>query len=214
MTTTQDATQATALAILDALCARLIEAEAELNALDRAVGDGDHGHNLARAANALLAIRDELAPLSVPEMLKRAGKAVVMSVGGASGPLYGTLLLEQGKGLPEGEASRADWARAFTLAVEGVARRGKSAEGEKTMLDVLGPAARAFEGAVDQDFASALAALSQAAVDGHLHCRGLHASRGRAAYVGERSVGQDDPGATTAMICVQLVAAKLAEGAA
>ncbi len=212
MTTTQSADQATALTILDALSARLIEAEPELNELDRAVGDGDHGHNLARAANALIAIRAELAALSVPEMLKRAGKAVVMSVGGASGPLYGTLLLELGKGLPE-QASRADWARAFTLAVDGVARRGKSAEGEKTMLDVLGPAARAFEGAVDKDFPTALAALGQGAIDGHLHCRSLRASRGRAAYVGDRSVGQDDPGASTALLCIQLVVAMLAQAA-
>ena len=100
-----------AAALLDTLCPMLIEAEAEFNALDRVIGDGDHGSNLARAARNLADLRDELVALAPGEALARAGRATVMSVGGASGPLYGTLLMEMGKSLPY-SPRLADWAPA------------------------------------------------------------------------------------------------------
>ncbi len=199
-----------ALELLDVLCTLLLGAEDELNGLDRAIGDGDHGGNLARASRSLSELRPELAELSMGEAVTRAGRAVVMSVGGASGPLYGTLLMEMGKALPD-EPGPGDWAAAFAAGVDGVARRGRSAEGDKTMLDVLAPASRALSEEASADLHEALAAMRAAAEDGFETSRGLRAKRGRAAYVGERSVGHDDPGARSALLCVGAVADFLGE---
>ena len=198
-----------AAGILDRVCAMLLAEEARFNALDRAIGDGDHGHNLSRAARGLAEIRDEIARMPIDEMMMQAGKCVVMSVGGASGPLYGTLLLEIGKTLPL-LPERADWAEAFTAGVAAVGRRGRSAEGDKTMLDVLSPAAAAFE--QDQgDLASAISAMVEAAKTGLEKARPLRAARGRAAFVGERSEGHDDPGAVSSLMCITTVAEALQE---
>lgn len=196
--------QALAAGLLAALCARLIEATGELNALDRAIGDGDHGDNLARAARRLGEIHSELAGLPVPELIARSGKEIVMSVGGASGPLYGTLLMELGKTLPV-EPTPGDWASAFAAGVEATARRGRSAEGDKTMLDVLAPAARALSAHADARPEDALTAMKDAAQVGFDASRPLRASRGRAAFVGERTVGADDPGAASSLLCISTV---------
>ena len=194
-----------ALGVLDALCSALIAAEDELNTLDRAIGDGDHGANLARAARSLAALRPELMALSLNEAITRAGRAVVMSVGGASGPLYGTLLMDMGKVLP-GDPTQSDWAAAFSAGVAGVAKRGRSEEGDKTMLDVLAPASRVFTENAAESAAAAVSAMRDAAAHGLDGSRGLRAKRGRAAYVGERTVGQDDPGARSALLCIRVVA--------
>lgn len=196
--------------LIGLLSERLIAAEADLNALDRAIGDGDHGHNLSRAARSLQETAPELAEMPLGEMLARAGKAIVMSVGGASGPLYGTLLLEMGKALPQ-EPDGPDWAVAFSAGVAGVARRGRSAEGDKTMLDVLAPAARALEAHASEPMPVVLEAMRVAAQEGFAAQRGLRAQRGRAAYVGERSVGHDDPGAFSSLLCLSTLAEGLAE---
>ena len=201
-----------AAALLDTLCPMLIEAEAEFNALDRVIGDGDHGSNLARAARNLADLRDELVALAPGEARARAGRATVMSVGGASGPLYGTLLMEMGKSLPD-SPRLADWAPAFVGGVEAVARRGRSQEGDKTLLDVLAPAARAFEENIVAGPNEALAAMRDGACEGFAGQRGLRARRGRAAYVGDRSVGQDDPGAASALRCLSVIADVLGEQA-
>jgi len=197
-------------AALNAVCKALIASEADLNALDRAIGDGDHGHNLSRAARSLLDMGEELSALPPGEMLARAGKSIVMSAGGASGPLYGTMLLEMGKALPA-EPAATDWAAAFTAGVAGVARRGRSAEGDKTMLDVLAPVARSLEQNASVPAGTALAAMRVAAEEGLAAQRALRAQRGRAAYVGERSVGQDDPGAASSLLCISTVAQCLTE---
>jgi dihydroxyacetone kinase-like protein len=196
--------------LLDAVCASLIEGEAEFNALDRAIGDGDHGSNLVRAARQLADLRHELVTLAPGEALIRAGRAIMMGVGGASGPLYGTLLMETGKALPENPAP-VDWARAFSAGVEGMARRGRSQEGDKTMLDVLAPASRGFSANAAQGLLPALVAMLDGAREGFGAQRGLRARRGRAAYVGDRSIGQDDPGAASALHCLTVIAAVLRE---
>lgn len=193
-----------AFGALTALCSALLGAEDELNALDRAIGDGDHGGNLARAARSLTDLRPELIALPLSDAITRAGRAVVMSVGGASGPLYGTLLMEMGKSLPS-DPSLADWATAFSAGVEGVARRGRAQEGDKTMLDVLAPAARALAERASAVPAAALSAMRDEAAAGLEASRGLQAKRGRAAYVGERSVGHDDPGARSALLCIGVI---------
>jgi len=202
---TVGAAEAGIVGALDLLCERLVLAEADLNALDRAIGDGDHGGNMARAARSLQAMRGELDGLPAGEVLRRIGKAIVMSAGGASGPLYGTLLLEMGKSLPA-EPTPSDWAAAFMAGVAGAGRRGRSAEGEKTMLDVLAPAARALEARSADDGAGAIRAMRDAARAGFDAQRPLRATKGRAAYVGERSIGQDDPGAASSLLAIVALA--------
>jgi dihydroxyacetone kinase-like protein len=198
------------LSALAALCVALREAEAALNALDRAIGDGDHGHNMTRAATALEALRGELAGLSPAEALRKAGMAVAMGVGGASGPLYGSLLLAMGKSLPD-QPALADWAAAFEAGVAAVGQRGRAAEGDKTMLDVLAPAARALSVAVGDGPERAMRAMMEGAVEGFEAARPLRAARGRAAYVGDRSAGADDPGAASALLCIRTVVHSLSE---
>ncbi len=199
------------LDLMDVICSVLLSAEEELNALDRAIGDGDHGSNLARASRGLSQLRPELVALPLGEAVTRAGRTVVMSVGGASGPLYGTLLMEMGKALPE-QPALSDWAVAFTAGVIGVAKRGRSAEGEKTMLDVLMPAAKALdEKAANARPAEAVKSMVEAAAGGFDASRSLRAKRGRAAYVGERAVGHDDPGARSALLCISTIAKFISE---
>jgi dihydroxyacetone kinase-like protein len=198
------------VSVLATVCDRLLASEARFDALDRAIGDGDHGQNLSRAARRLEEIRDQLVLLPLPQLMQRAGKEIVMSVGGASGPLYGTLLLEIGKALPPGPRLE-DWARAFAGGVEAVARRGRAAEGDTTMLDVLTPAARALQTHAGGEMESALKAMSAAALAALEASRPLRARRGRAAFVGERSIGADDPGAVSSLVCLCTIVETLSE---
>ncbi len=195
-------------ACLDAVCAELQRRESELCALDRAIGDGDHGANLARAAHALLDAKQELSALPLASALERAGVLVVMTVGGASGPLYGSFLMALGRSWPLQPTPHAI-SGALEEAVAAVGRRGRSTEGEKTMLDVLVPAARAFRESTSVGFnslSSAMASMLAAADDGFEAARPLRATKGRAAYVGERSIGHLDPGAASARLCLHVVA--------
>ena len=196
---------AVALRCMRAVCAAMIEHEAELSGLDRAIGDGDHGSNVARAARALLDQADELACLPVGQGIERAGYTIVMTVGGASGPLYGSLLMAMGKVWPE-PAALPGIAAAFAEGVAAVAKRGRSAAGEKTMLDVLLPASRALQ---ESDARTALTTMVDAADAGLEATRPLVASKGRAAFVGERSVGHLDPGAASARLALHAVAKEL-----
>lgn len=196
---------------LHAVCGTLQVNEAELSALDRAIGDGDHGANLGRAANALLEAGNELAALPVPQALERAGMLVVTSVGGASGPLYGSMLMALGRAWPS-PVTAATIGDALEQAVEAVGRRGRSTVGEKTMLDVLVPAARAFRAsAASEDLGTSLQAMLDAADAGLDATRPLRATKGRAMYVGERAVGHLDPGAASARLCLHAVARALGE---
>jgi dihydroxyacetone kinase-like protein len=205
-----DAGELLAVTVLAAVCERLLSSEARFDTLDRAIGDGDHGQNLSRAARRLGEIRDQLALVPLPQIMQRSGKEIVMSVGGASGPLYGTLLLEIGKALPA-QPSLGDWAAAFTDGVEAVARRGRAKEGDKTMLDVLAPAARALRTHAADKLETALQAMSAAAVAAFKVSRPLRARRGRAAFVGERSIGADDPGAASSLLCLCTIVETLSE---
>jgi phosphoenolpyruvate---glycerone phosphotransferase subunit DhaL len=171
--------------------ATIAEHGAELTALDQAVGDGDHGLNMTRGFEAVAAQADELTGLGLPAALQRAGMTLVMKVGGASGPLYGSLLMGMGK---------AGGAPAAMLAagVEAVKARGKSDVGAKTMLDVLVPVAEAAA-------AGDLAAVRVAADAGLEATREMRATKGRAAFLGERSVGHLDPGARSSALLVHAV---------
>jgi dihydroxyacetone kinase-like protein len=192
--------------LIDAAVAA-IRADAErLTALDQAVGDGDHGVNMKRGFDAIAAGRDELAALPLCQALQKAGMALVMKVGGASGPLYGSLLMAMGK------ADSQEVAAMLGAGVEAVKRRGKSEVGQKTMLDVLVPALRALEagGAEDLSPAELLDRVRAAAEDGLAATGPMQATAGRASYLGTRSVGHLDPGAASSALLIGAVCDVLA----
>jgi dihydroxyacetone kinase-like protein len=185
--------------LIDAVASRVIAAADELTALDQAIGDGDHGVNMKRGFEAILAERDAIAALPLPQALGKAGMTLVMKVGGASGPLYGTLFMQLGKSLPEG-AGRAAFTKALGEAIAAVQARGKSGTGQKTMLDVLVPVHAALERG------DAPAALADAADTAAAATVPMKAIRGRASFLGDRSIGHMDPGARSCAIIVRAVA--------
>jgi dihydroxyacetone kinase-like protein len=171
----------------------------ELTALDQAIGDGDHGHNMKRGFEAVLADLDAIAALPLPEALHKAGMQLVMKVGGASGPLYGTLFMALGKAIPP-EPTRADLAAALDEAIAAVKVRGKSEGGQKTMLDVLIPVHRRLASGADIGaIRTEAAAAAEATVP-------MKATRGRASFLGERSIGHMDPGARSSQLIVTAIA--------
>jgi dihydroxyacetone kinase-like protein len=170
--------------------ATIAEHAGELTALDQAVGDGDHGVNMARGFDAIAGEAEAIAGMTLAQALKKAGMTLVMKVGGASGPLYGTALLEAAKAAETG----ADAAALARAALEGVKRRGKSDVGMKTMLEVLAPVTEALE-------AGGGCAEVRAAADAGLEAtRPMKAIKGRAAFLGERAIGHLDPGARSAQL--------------
>jgi len=179
----------------------------ELTALDQAIGDGDHGINMKRGFDAVLADLDKTSALPVNEALKAVGMALVMKVGGASGPLYGTLFMTLGKAFPE-SPTRAAVAEAFSAAVDAVKMRGKSDVQMKTMLDVLVPVLETLRRSGGNLYAE-LRATAQSAAAATVP---MQAVRGRASFLGARSVGHMDPGARSSWLMVEVVADVL-EGA-
>jgi len=167
----------------------------ELTELDQAVGDGDHGINMKRGFEAVRADAGSTAEKPLPDALKAIGTQLVMKVGGASGPLYGTLFLALGKEIaPDG----SNLSTAFAKAVEAVKARGKSQAGQKTMLDVLTPVQMALaEGG--SDLVSRLPGVAASAADATIP---MQATRGRASFLGERSIGHMDPGARSSAFIV------------
>jgi phosphoenolpyruvate---glycerone phosphotransferase subunit DhaL len=185
--------------LIDTLAARIIAAADELTALDSAIGDADHGLNMKRGFEAILAERASLAVKPLPDALKAMGTILVMKVGGASGPLYGTLFMTLGKELPA-EPTVADAARAMAAAMTALKARGKADLNNKTMLDVLGPVAdHLASGTASLDSIRQLAAASAAATVP------MKAIRGRASFLGERSIGHMDPGARSSQIMIAAV---------
>lgn len=171
----------------------------ELTALDSAIGDGDHGHNMKRGFEALAAEGDVISSKPLGEALKAAGMKLVMTVGGASGPLFGTLLMTLGKEVGNAP-DRAAFNAAFRKAVDSVAARGKSEKGQKTMLDVLYPIADALDGGSDgSDVVGTADEAAEATVP-------VVATRGRASFLGARSAGHMDPGSrSVALLAAAIV---------
>ena len=186
----------------------------ELTDLDAAIGDADHGTNMDRGMSAVVGALDA-APAAAPgPLLKQAGMTLVRTVGGASGPLYGTFFLRKATAVGDDdiEALPAEaFAKALRAGLEGVVARGKAEAGDKTMFDALAPAVDALEDELGRggDLAAALAAAAAAARAGRDGTVPLHARKGRASYLGERSVGHQDPGATSATLLVEAAAAVL-----
>ncbi len=178
-----------------------------LTDLDAAIGDADHGTNMARGATAALSKLGDTVPLG--SMFKSVGMALVSTVGGSAGPLYGTFFMKFGAKLGDVEdVSLHTFAAALKAGRDGVVARGKAAVGEKTMIDAMTPAVEAFESHVADGPLVAAEAASAAAQQGRDATIPLVAKKGRASYLGERSAGHQDPGATsTAYLFEALVAA-------
>jgi len=183
----------------------VIEAQRDhLTQLDAAIGDADHGINLARGFSAIAAALEITVPPTPGAVLILAGSTLISKVGGASGPLYGIALRQAGKSLGDtAEASLPDLAASLEAALAGVQKLGAAREGEKTMVDALAPAVAALQKAISEgaEADAALTTAAHAASDGAQATISMQALKGRASYLGPRSVGHEDPGAaSTALI--------------
>ena len=177
-----------------------------LTELDAAIGDADHGSNLDRGMTAAVAALDELGPTAAGPLFSKVGMTLVSTVGGASGPLFGTLFLRMGSSLGDRDAVDAGQiAAALRAGLDGVEARGKAQPGDKTMYDALAPAVGALDKAVSEgaDLGDGLSRARDAAAEGRDATIPMLARKGRASYLGERSVGHQDPGATSVALLLQ-----------
>ena len=199
---------------LEQAAASLREQRDYLTQLDAAIGDADHGTNMDRGFTAVIAKLEESdGPASPGRLLITAGGTLVSTVGGASGPLWGTALRRAGRALSDAEEfGSGELAAALDAALEGVVELGAAREGEKTMVDALAPAVRALRQRLDggASLADAARAAFAAAEEGMRATVPLQASKGRASYLGERSIGHQDPGATSSALLVDAAARALA----
>ena len=185
--------------------------------LDRAIGDGDHGENMDRGFKAALEALGQAQPASVAEVLKTVAKTLMSTVGGAAGPLYGTAFLRASKAAGDGELDGAGVAAMIAGALDGIQARGKATTGEKTMVDAWTPALEAARAAAEagSDPVAVLEAAATAAEAGAAATEPMRATKGRASYLGERSIGHLDPGAvSTSLILRAAVRAAGEAGAA
>ena len=197
---------------IDSFGATIAENKDYLTKLDQAIGDADHGINMDRGMKAVATRLDGLDASDVGTVLKTVGMALISSVGGAGGPLYGTLFLQMGTATAgKIELEPPDWAAALDAAVGGVQARGKAEPGDKTMLDALLPGRDAFAAALDEgaSFGNALSRSASAAEGGMTATVPLVARKGRASYLGERSAGHQDPGATSSYLLLKTAAESL-----
>jgi phosphoenolpyruvate---glycerone phosphotransferase subunit DhaL len=196
---------------LEQAAASLREQRDYLTQLDAAIGDADHGTNMDRGFTAVVVKLREAGDPSIPpgKLLTTAGSTLVSTVGGASGPLWGTALRRAGRALGDAEEFGSDeLASALDAALEGVVELGAAHEGEKTMVDALGPAVRTLRQSL-ADGASlpdAVQAAFEASEEGMRATVPLQASKGRASYLGERSIGHQDPGATSTTLILGALA--------
>ena len=194
------------LAIVAAIAKRIELEKDFLTQLDNEIGDGDHGINLSRGFKSVQEKLPDFADKDIGAILKAVGMELVSTVGGASGPLYGTAFMKAGnvcKG--KSEITDNEFVTAFNAAVGGVQMRGKAVEGEKTMLDALCPAYKALKDGIDNNktLTEALADAVDAAAKGVEYTKTIIATKGRASYLKERSLGHQDPGATSSLYMLQ-----------
>jgi phosphoenolpyruvate---glycerone phosphotransferase subunit DhaL len=189
---------AAVLAWLHRFAAVIEENRSELVRLDTAIGDGDHGTNMDRGMRKAVEKLDAQEGDDIGALLKTVGMALVSTVGGAAGPLYGTLFLQLGtKAAGKEELDLAGWTEALDAAVTGVRARGKAEPGDKTMVDALLPALEALRAAEGEELGEALRRSAAAAEEGMRATIPMEARKGRASYLGPRSVDHQDPGATS-----------------
>ena len=190
-----------------AYASEIAEHRAELVRLDTAIGDGDHGTNMDRGMRKAVEKLDGTEGEDIGALLKAVGMALVSSVGGAAGPLYGTLFLQMGMASAgREELDLAGWTAAVEAGVKGVQTRGKAEPGDKTMVDALVPALEALRAAEGSGLADALRRSADAAEEGMRATIPLEARRGRASYLGPRSIGHQDPGATSTQLLLEAAA--------
>ena len=182
----------------------------ELTALDAAIGDADHGTNMDRGMTAVVGALDASPPTGAGALLKQVGMTLVRTVGGASGPLYGTFFLRfaASAGAVE-ELDVAQFAAAMRAGLEGIVARGKAEPGDKTMFDALAPAVQTLEDGPAEGLPDTLRAAADAADKGRDATIEMLARKGRASYLGERSIGHQDPGATSAALLVRAAVSAL-----
>ena len=176
--------------------------------LDRAIGDGDHGENMDRGFKAAVEALGQAEPASVAEVLKTVAKTLMSTVGGAAGPLYGTAFLRASKAAGDGDLDGAGVAAVIAGALDGIQARGKATTGEKTMVDAWTPALDAARAAAESgaDAVATLQAAATAAEAGAAATEPLRATKGRASYLGERSIGHLDPGAVSTSLILRAAA--------
>ena len=196
------------LAAFEAISHNIIEHEEHLNHLDNAIGDGDHGTNMARFSRLILSDLPELSAGNgdLGEILHHIGMRCITEIGGAAGPLFGKFFLQASiSNIGNTSMEAANWVLAFEDGTMGVSMIGRSTEGEKTMLDALFPAVRAMQEKLEegQSLPEIFLAGAEAAENGVEFTKPISTNKGRAAYIGQRSIGHQDPGATTVMLMLQ-----------
>jgi len=201
---------------MERFAAEMAENRAYLTKLDGAIGDGDHGTNMDRGMKKVLERMEGAESDDIGASLKAVGMALVSSVGGAAGPLYGTFFLQMGQAAAgRSELDLAQFTDALDAGVQGVIKRGKAEPGDKTMVDALLPALDALRQAgPDGDAAAALERAAEAAREGMEATVPLVARKGRASYLGERSAGHQDPGATSSHLLLKTAAEAVARAGA
>ena len=197
-----------ALRWIELAAAQVAEQRDYLVDLDRAIGDGDHGENMDRGFKAAVEALGQAEPASVAEVLKTVAKTLMSTVGGAAGPLYGTAFLRASKAAGDGELDAAGVAAIIEGALGGIQARGKATTGEKTMVDAWTPALDAARAAAESgaDAVATLQAAATAAEAGAAATEPLRATKGRASYLGERSIGHLDPGAVSTSLILRAAA--------
>jgi len=190
-------------ALISAAAAQIIASAPELTMLDQAIGDGDHGANMKRGFEAVLAKLDAIAAEAPGEAVKAVGKTLVVTVGGASGPLYGSLFMAMGEAMLRSKRLPEDLAEIFASGVEAVSARGRSRAGEKTMLDVLVPVLETLRAEAGRpDLAQLVRAAATEAAE---RTAPMLATKGRAAFLGPRSIGHVDPGARSSCVLLHAI---------
>jgi dihydroxyacetone kinase-like protein len=187
--------------LIQAATQTLIDHVDELTALDQAIGDGDHGLNMRRGAQAIQAKMDVLSTQTLNEALKTMGLTCMSTIGGSSGPVFGTLLVTLSKELPA-QPTPADMARALAAGIKALTRLGKAEVGQKTLLDVLDPVRQVLADAGDMNGPELLARVRQCADDSVQATAQMEAGRGRSSFLGERALGHVDPGSRSMALII------------
>jgi phosphoenolpyruvate---glycerone phosphotransferase subunit DhaL len=194
--------------LIQAATQTLIDHVDELTALDQAIGDGDHGLNMRRGAQAIQAKMDVLSVQTLNEALKTMGMTCMSTIGGSSGPVFGTLLVTLAKELPE-QPTSADMARALDAGIKALTRLGKAEVGQKTLLDVLDPVRQVLVAAGDVSGPELLARVRQCADDSVQATAHMEAGRGRSSFLGERALGHVDPGSRSMALIIGSICDRL-----
>ncbi len=200
--------KSTLVKILKEVAVVIKENRSFLTDLDQAIGDGDHGINLDRGFSAVTEKLDELQEKDCGGILSGVAMVLLSKVGGASGPLYGTAFMKAGQIVNgKDEVSQEDGLKMFDAAIQGIIQRGKAAQGDKTMLDTLIPAYEALKASMDagDDVITLKEKVLKAAQDGLDYTKTVAAKKGRANYLGDRSIGHQDPGATSSLLILKVI---------